>query len=533
MAFDVVVRGGQVFDGLGGPPHRLDVGITGDRIVALDDLGTAQGTLEVDASGLAVAPGFIDTHTHSDVACFLGPAHAVVASASARQGVTTEVSGNCGFSVFPRFGARGSELVRLTGMLFGPTALPWTDLDGYWEAVRQAGIVANRATLVGHGSLRATVMGLDDRAPGEEEMKTMARLLEQAFDQGAVGFSSGLVYAPGTYARTEELISLCRSVARFGRPYCTHMRGESEMVVDSVREAIRTGQESGVPLHISHHKVAGRANWGRTAETLPLIEDARGRGLDVTLDVYPYTAGSTILAAILPPWVQEGGVDVMLERLRERAVRARISRELSEGLTGWENKRQAAGWDGIVIAWNPASPRTEGRSIAELARSTDKDPADCAFDLLLEARGQVLIILHMMAEADVQRVLAYPHAMVGSDGIPVPGKPHPRWAGSFARVLGRYVREQRVLELPEAIRKMTAAAAARFGLRDRGVIAPGKQADLVVFDPATIIDRATYEEPLLPPAGVPEVIVNGVSVVRGAQLTGAKPGIVLSGERLS
>lgn len=527
MLFDALVRGGEVFDGGGGPPRRRDVGIMGDRIAALDDLSAADAKFQVDARGLAVAPGFIDTHTHSDVACFLDPRHAAIAGADVRQGVTTEVSGNCGFSVFPRFGPRGAALEGLTGMLFGPTPLPWTDLEGYREAVHRAGTVANLAPLVGHGSLRATVMGLDDRPPSEAEMRTMVRLLEQALDQGAIGFSSGLVYAPGMYARTDELIRLCQSVASFGRPYCTHMRGESDMVVDSVREAIRTGQEAGVPLHISHHKVAGRANWGRTAETLPQIEDARRGGLDVTLDVYPYTAGSTILAAILPPWVQEGGVDAMLERLRDRQVRDRIRRDFAQGLPGWENKRAAAGWDGIVIAWNPTAPQTEGRPIAEVAESMGKDPSDCAFDLLLDARGQVLIISHMMAEADVQRVLGYPHAMVGSDGIPVPGKPHPRWAGSFARVLGRYTREQRLFELPEAVRKMTSLPATRFGLRDRGVIAPGKMADLVVFDPATIVDRATFEEPLLPPAGIPEVLVNGVSVVRGGRLTGAKPGIVL------
>jgi len=526
--FDVLIRGGEVYDGLGGPPRRADVALQGDRIEAVEALSAAPARIQIDARGLAVAPGFIDTHTHSDLACFLGDRHRDLAAADARQGVTTEIAGNCGFSPFPTVRERRGDLGRLLDLLFGPVPVGWSDLSGYRQQVQRAGLCANLAPLVGHGSLRAAVMGFANRPPTPEELGTMSRLVREAFEQGAFGLSSGLVYAPGVYAATDELVELCRAVRRHARPYTSHIRGEGAMVAESVGEALRIGREAGVPVQISHHKVTGKANWGRTEETLGLIDQAVRRGADVMLDVYPYTAGSTMLAAILPPWVHEDGVEAMLARLRDPAARLRLKRELEGGLAGWENKQQAAGWEGILIAQCTCRPETEGKPILELARATGKEPADYVFDLLLEADGRVLAILHMMAEADVQRVLAYGRTMIGSDGIPLPGKPHPRWAGSFTRVLGHYRRDVRLLDLAEAIRKMTALPAQRFSLRDRGVLAPGKAADLVVFDPAEIADRATYEEPLQPPAGVREVLVNGVAVVRGGQLTGAKPGRVLA-----
>ena len=348
-----------------------------------------------------------------------------------------------------------------------------------------------------------------------------------AFEQGAFGLSSGLIYMPGVYAGTEELVELARSVARYGRPYVSHIRGETDMVAASVGEAIRIGREAGLPTHISHHKTAGRRNWGRTEETLGIIEDARSTGTDVTVDVYPYTAGSTLLYAMLPPWAQEGGVPAMLERLRDSQARDRIKRELEEGPPEWENLARAAGWDGISVATCPGRPETEGRTIAELAGDEGKSPADAVFDLLIDQSGEVTMILHMMAEADVARVLSYPSAMVGSDGIPLPGKPHPRWAGTFSRVLGRYSREQRLFDLATAVRKMTRLPAERFGLRHRGELEPGKMADIVVFDPEAVLDRATFDMPLEAPSGVRDVLVNGVLAVQGGQLTGARPGRVL------
>lgn len=527
MEFDVLIRNGLVYDGSGGPPARADVGVRGDRIEAVGDLSAATGATEVDAAGRSVAPGFIDAHTHSDLACFLPDEHLDVKTGALRSGVTTEVAGNCGFSPFPYLELHRPDLERLIRTLFG-TSSPWADLESYRDDVRQAGLHANLAPLVGHGSLRAGVVGFEDRPAEPHELAAMVELADAAFEQGAFGLSSGLVYTPGVYADTGELVELCRALARHGRPYATHMRGETDMVVDSVREALHIGREGGVPVHVSHHKAAGQENWGRTEETLGLMAQARAGGVDVTLDVYPYTAGSTLLYALLPPWAQEGGADEMVERLRDSRVRERIRHDLVHGLPRWENLARAATWDGIFISSCPGRPDLEGRPVVELADAAGADPPGFVFDLLISQQARVTMILHSMSEADVSRVLAWEGAMIGSDGIPLPGKPHPRWAGTSPRVLGRYAREQGVFDLATAIRKLTSLPAERFGLADRGVVAPGKAADLVVFDAGSVLDLATFEEPLLSPAGLTEVMVNGRLAVAGGELTGAKAGRVLS-----
>jgi N-acyl-D-amino-acid deacylase len=525
MEFDVLIRHGDVFDGTGAPPRRADVGISADRVAEIGDLAAASGKVEVEATGLAIAPGFIDTHTHSDLAWTLGPELEHVVAATIRQGVTTEICGNCGFSPFPHVTGHRTEMERHMRTLFGDAEVKWQDLAGFSEAVRSAGVFSNLAPLIGHGSLRVGVLGFEDRAPRDDEQRTMKRLVEEAFEQGAFGFSTGLIYMPGVFAKTEELIELTRTVSRYGRPYISHIRGETDMVRESVEEAIRIGTEAGVPTHISHHKVAGKANWGRTEETLALIATARAEGVDVTVDVYPYTAGSTLLYAMLPRWAQDGGVPKMLERLRDSAARDRIKADFEQGPPEWENLQKAAGWDGIVIATCPGRPEVEGLSISELALGHE---ADFVFDLLLEQDAKVTMIVHMMAEPDVRRVLGFEAAMIGSDGIPLPGKPHPRWAGTFARVLGQYSRQERLFDLATAIHKMTGLAAARFGLSDRGVLDRGKVADVVVFDPGAILDRATFDDPLLPPTGVREVFVAGKPVVSGGELTGNRPGRVLA-----
>ncbi|MEP7105785.1 MAG: D-aminoacylase [Chloroflexota bacterium] len=526
MAFDLLIRTGTVYDGTGGPGRRADVGIRDDRIAEVGDLAQATAARELDATGLAVTPGFIDTHTHSDMACFLGAEHVALKAATVRQGVTTEVCGNCGSTPFPMLEERRGELAR-SKAIFAAVEGPWHNLAEYRDAVRAHGLHANLAPLLGHGSLRAGVMGMDDRPPRDEELKSMIRLAEEAFEQGAFGISSGLIYAPGVYARTEELVAICRAVARHRRPYTTHMRNESDLVADSMREAMRIGGEGGVPVHISHHKVAGRRNWGRTTETLEMVRAARAAGSDVSLDVYPYTAGSTMLAATLPPWALDGGFDAMRDRLRDRAVRERVVRDMESGLPGWENLSELAGWAGIAISSCPSHPDYEGRRVVELAEMAGRSPADLVFDLLVEDAQRTLMILHVMDDGDVRNVLGFEAAMVGSDGIPVPGKPHPRWAGTFPRVLGHYRRDVGLLDLAGWVRKATGLAADRFGLADRGYVEAGKIADLAVFDAATIADRATYEDPLLPPVGVHEVIVNGRAVVSGGELTGALPGRVL------
>ena len=521
---DLVIRNGLVIDGTGAPGRRADVGVRDGRIEAIGDLGGAAATDTIDASGQVVSPGFIDTHTHGDVAMFLPDDHLDVKAAELRQGVTTEITGNCGFSPFPADGPHADQVDALMGALIGGEHT-WPDLAAYRAAVN--GMFANVAPLVGHGSIRAAVLGFADRAPDADELRAMVRLAQLALEQGAVGISTGLVYAPGVYSKTDELIAIARTLRGTGRPYVTHMRGETDMVADSVREAIRIGREAGVPVHISHHKASGKDNWGRTAETLALIDQARADGIDVTLDVYPYTAGSTLLHSILPPWAQADGIEAMVARLGDRAARERIKRDFADGIPGWQNQQRAAGWDGIVIAGCAGRPELEGKRADELGQ----DPAAAVFDLVAEQRGRVTMIAHTMREDDVARVIARPASMIGSDAIPLPGKPHPRLAGTFVRILGLYVRERGVLDLPTAIRKMTALPAERFGLRDRGMLAVGKVADLVVFDAATVLDRATYEQPLLTPTGVRDVVMNGLRMVTNGALGAVRAGAVLASGR--
>jgi len=523
MQCDLIVRGGRVFDGLVGDPRWVDVGIRDDEIVALGDLAGSEAARVIDAAGLVVAPGFIDCHTHSDLAFQLGSEHAELASGAVRQGVTTEIAGNCGFSTYPVLPATRPEVEAYLTAMLGPADFAWSDLAGYADAVGARGSYANVATLVGHGTVRAAVMGFDDRAPERGELDRMVGLVGEALDQGAVGLSSGLIYSPGLYAGSDELAALCGAVARRGRPYTTHMRSETRDLVAATAETLAIGRDGGVPLHISHHKAAGRANWGRTQQTLAMIDAAHADGVAVTMDVYPYTAGSTILGTLLPPWVLDGGADAVAERLGSPSDRARIRRDLEHGLPGWENFAQAAGWEGVMVAACPDAA-VEGRSLAEIAADDDREPAEVMLDLLLAHAGRVTVVLHFMDEADVRRVIAHPLAMIASDGIPLPGKPHPRWCGTFARVLGRYTRDEGLLDLATAIAKMTSMPAERFGLRGRGRIAEGAKADVVVFDPDVIADRATFADPLAGPVGMHHVIVNGRVVVCEGALTGRRPG---------
>ncbi len=493
---DLTLRDATVFDGTGAEPFRADVSIDGDRIAALDAVGGAPARTghEVDLAGAAVSPGFIDVHTHDDFAVVLYPDVAF----KVEQGVTTVVVGNCGM------GAAPWPTASLFARAFHPgaTSPEWQGYAGYLAHLDRHAPAVNVAALVGHGAVRGEVMRLDDRPPTSSEMAAMRALVEEGLDAGAFGLSAGLVYQPGCFAATDELTELASLSADRGGIYTSHIRNESDLLLEAMGEAVEIGERAGVRVQVSHHKASGRANWGRVHDSLALLDAARERGVDVGTDAYPYTAGSTILAAV----VQNGGFD-------------------DSGGSGGLGRVDGSD---IVIGSASEHPEREGHSIADLAAHWGVGEAEAAARVLSDDPGAT-VIMHSMDEADVRTVLAHPRTMIGSDGIPtLEGKPHPRLFGTFPRVLGHYARDLGVLTMADAVHRMTGLSAATFNLTDRGVIREGAFADLVVFDPNTVIDRATYEEPHLRAAGIRAVYVNGVeTVTNGAVRADARAGRAL------
>ena len=486
--YDVLIRGAVLYDGTGAAPRSDDVALRGDRIARVGGLSDARAPVVIDARGLALAPGFIDVHTHDDFALVVRPEM----DFKILGGVTTVVVGNCGF------GAAPFPMAAIMARMFHPDAvLPeWSGYTGYIARLEREPASTNAAVLVGHGTVRASVMGNEKRAPTPKELGAMKAIVREGRDAGAVGLSSGLVYEPGKFAHTDELVALAAELEGSGALYATHMRNEGTHLLESVREAIEIGQRAGVPVQISHHKAAGEAAFGLVRESLALIERAQADGLDVHADQYPYTAGSTSLAAI----VQNGGFETSPSALGS------IAPEL------------------VVIASASKRRDWEGKSIAQLALELEL-PARETAQRALELSPGITAVMHSMNEDDVRTVMRHPSTMIGSDGIPsLPGKPHPRLWGTFARVLGRYARELGLFSLEEGVHRMTGMPARKFGLRDRGVIRDGAFADLVLFDAARIIDVGTYEDPNHPPAGIHHVFVNGTRVVRDGSHTGARPG---------
>ena len=526
---DLKIEGAEVIDGTGTAGGRTDVGVRDGLIAAVGDLSREAAGNRLHAAGRVLAPGFIDMHSHSDWRLW-GHRRA---ESKIRQGVTTEVVGNCGFSPAP---ASAEHLDDLRGFaLYVPKGMDfaWRSVGEYLDAFDRDGSALNVVQLVGHGTLRIAAMGFARRAPDARELALMQSLLADAMDAGAWGLSSGLIYAPGSYATTEELVALAGVPGRQRGLYASHIRGEGATLLDAVAEAIRIGREGRVSVQVSHLKAAGRPNWGKVADALALIDAARAEGLDVMADVYPYTASSTTLRTLLPDWALEGGVDAMLARLADPAARARIRAELEAPPTG-QSLLDRVGWENVMVSSCATRKDAEGRRLSELGAARGVDPLDAALDLLADEGGKAYMILFQLAEADVRRALAHPAVMIGSDGSALApygelaaGKPHPRSYGTFPRVLGEYAREQRVLSLPQAVHKMTGLPARRLGLADRGVIAPGKRADLVVFDAKRIADQATYEEPHRYPVGVEHVLVNGRFVIKDGEHTGSLPGRVL------
>jgi dihydroorotase/N-acyl-D-amino-acid deacylase len=501
--YDLLVRNARVVDGTGAPWQRSDVAVRGDTIAAVSRSLKAPARLVVDAAGRVLAPGFIDLHSHAWPAILRRP----LAENYARQGVTTLVGGPDGSSPLPL----GPSLDNVAAL---PPAL-------------------NFASLVGHGSLRSAVLGGANRPPEASELARMQELAREAMRQGAFGLSTGLFYVPGSFSRTDEVIAVARAVGELGGIHVSHMRDEAAGVVDSVRETIAIGEEGGLPTQVTHHKMIGRVAWGRSADTLRLMQEARARGVDVTADQYPYTASSTsIAAALLPPWALEGGDAAVKRRLATPAERARVR----EAVVGRIQNERGGGDPGrIAIAACGFDRSLEGKTLAEILRSrgvpaTVESAADLALEIV--ERGGASGIFHAISEQDVERIMAWPFTMVASDGeVPAfgQGAPHPRSYGTFVRVLGVYVREKKILSLEEAVRRMTSLPAARLGLADRGLVRPGQKADLVLFDPATVVDRATFEKPHQYADGVSLVVVNGQIVFDGEKMTGARPGRVLRG----
>jgi N-acyl-D-amino-acid deacylase len=489
---DLVIRNALVYDGTGAAPAPADVAVRDDRIAATGAPGSLRGEhAEVlDAAGLALAPGFVDVHTHDDFAALLHPdMHFKVLG-----GVTTCIVGNCGFGAAPWRAA--SALARA----FHPRdPLPrWEGFAGYFDRLGAHPPSVNVGALVGHGTLRLAAMGGARRAPDAGEAGRMKAALREGIDAGCLGLSTGLVYEPGRFAATDEIVELAGELRGTRGLYATHLRDEGTGLLDAVREAIAVGERAGIPVQISHHKASGRAAWGLVKESLRLIEAARARGVDVHADQYPYTAGSTVLSAVVGGLVPDGASGI-------GAIEA----------------------GAVVVAAADGHPEWEGRSLADLMREFGLPAPETAARVLAGSPGATVVV-HTMHEDDVRTVLRHPTTMIGSDGIPtLQGRPHPRLYGTFARVLGRYARELGLFPLEEAVHRMTGLPARKFGLADRGAVRPGAFADLVLFDPERVLDAGSYEDPHRPPHGIAHVFVNGAGVVRAGAHTGARPGRVL------
>jgi N-acyl-D-amino-acid deacylase len=521
---DLIIKNGKIVDGTGNPWLAGDVGIQQGAIVAVGQL-SQEAHRTIDAHGQVIAPGFIDGHCHSDLMILDYPNSEI----KLQQGVTTEVVGNCGLAPAPFFPETASLLQTYVEPILGRTSWewPWNTVEQYMQTVAKASISENIATYVAHGALRIAVMGFANRPATREELDRMKGLLEEGLRAGAIGFSIGLLYAPGSYTSREEIAELCSVLPKYNGLFSTHIRGEGNNLIPSIKEVIWIAEKTGVSLHISHLKAAGKANWGKILEALELVEEARGRGMDVTVDVYPYNAGSTMLTTVLPPWVLEGGIECTLDAFRDPQMRRRVREELGSEQKDWDNLVYSTGWSSVIISsvQTAANRHLEGKHIEEISELRGQHPVDCVMDLLIEEGGRISIVYFHMSDTDVKEVIRYEKSLIASDSLHCEtGKPHPRLYGSFPRIFAKYVREEKTLSLEQAVRKMTSFPVQRFKLGKRGLIVPGYIADIVVFDPDTISDTATYQDPRQYPTGISQVIVNGEITLANGQHTQARPG---------
>jgi N-acyl-D-amino-acid deacylase len=532
-AFDVIIRGGTVYDGSGRPAVPADVGVKGDRIAAVGDLAAASARRVVDATGLAVAPGFINMLSWSTTTLLIDGR----SQGEIRQGVTTQIFGE-GKSMGPLTGEMKTRMTATQGHL--KHEITWTSLAEYLRELERRGVSQNVASFIGATTIREHVIGLEDKAPTPAQLERMRDLVRQEMEAGALGIGSSLIYAPAYYATTEELIELCRVAAEYGGKYISHIRSEGNRLLEAVEELIRISREADLPAEIYHLKAAGERNWPNMERVIAMIEDARRAGLKITANMYMYTAGSTGLEASMPPWALDGGQEALFARLRDRQTRQRLRTAMQTPSDEWENLYLAAGSADRVLLVDFKSDALKpltGKTLAEVARLRDTDPIDTIMDLVLEDRSRVGAVYFMMSEDNLKIQLRQPWVSLGSDaasmaaeGVFLRSSTHPRAYGNFARLLGRYVREKRVIPLEEAIHRLTGLPATNLELEDRGFLKPGLFADIVVFNAATIADRATYEQPHQYAVGVRHVFVNGVHVLRDGEHTGATPGRALWGK---
>lgn len=521
---DLILRNGRVVDGTGNPWFFADVGIK-DGVVVSVGKSRDKSREVIDVGGRTISPGFIDGHCHSDLMVLDRPESEVKLA----QGVTTEVVGNCGMTPAPFSPQHLDPLQTYIEPVLGTTERKWSweTLEGYMECLRSAQPSGNVATYVGHGTLRIAAMGFENRPATGGELDRMQGMLAEALQAGAIGLSLGLMYTPGSYTSREELVELCSMLPEHDGLLATHIRGEGRSLIPSLEEVVWIAERSGCSLQVSHLKAAGRSNWGSVRRAMELLEGARSDGIDVACDVYPYTAGSTSMMTLLPPWALEGGVSRALQRLRDPDSCKRIKEDIAHEQEDWDNLMASTGWDSVYVSslGKGRDPDLEGKNLAQIGEARGVDAPGCMMDLLLEQDGKVSMIFFHMAEEDVEEVLGWDHSLVASDSLHFQAeKPHPRSYGTFPRIIAKCVREDGTLTLEQAVRKMTSFPARRFRLGKRGIVASGQAADLVVFDPATISDRATYDDPKRHPEGIDLVLVGGVKTLERGIHTGERAG---------
>jgi N-acyl-D-aspartate/D-glutamate deacylase len=527
MEIDLLIKNGIVYDGGNVPSFRADIGISGGSITLVGKFDGREPDLSIDARGLAVSPGFIDTHAHSDFTLVADPR----AEGKICQGITTEINGNCGMSAAPLHGMtreRREEDLRELGI-----RERWSTLTEYFTLLEKRGIGLNIATLAGHGNIRGSVMGYGDRGPSGRELRDMRDMLREATEEGAIGLSTGLIYPPGIYSDAGELAELSRVLKEGGLIYTSHMRSEGDRLTEAVGEVIEIGRKAGVKVHISHIKAAGKRNWQKADRVCSMLDEARSSGVRLTCDRYPYTASATDLDAILPSWVYEGGNEEEMKRLRDEVTRARIAEEMGQQVLSDDY------WKGVIISSVVSEENRwmEGKTVADIGGRLGLDGIGLVFRVLVEENLRVGAIFMSMSEENLLKFLSLPFCMIGSDssarcfdGPTKTRKPHPRTFGTFPRFFGRYVRGEGLLDLSEAVYRATMLPAQTFGLAGRGRLAEGMRADITVFDPGKVLDRASFEDPFRMPEGIRYVLVNGVPALWDGSFTGRLAGKVLRGK---